>query len=179
MSFPAWLPPFFEMKQWESYLVDIVKSFEEDWHNNPPTFNNLPVIYDKSKNALGVPNGVWKVISQSSPNTNGRILDFIRGERILWIRCIIEVYSQGNQYVHHYSQKTKNSKGRDVKRDILFLDIEDYCHEIILQKRGNYYYLVSSFHIREECKKWAMYSQRSIHKNRLTPLKKGRLSELL
>ncbi len=170
MSLPAWLPPFFEMKQWESYLVDIVKSFEEDWHHNPPYFNNLLVRYDQSKNELGVPNGVWKVISQSSPNTNCQVFDSIRGERILWIRCIIKAYSQGNEYVYHYSQDTKNSKGRNVKRDILFLDIENYCHEIILQKREKYYYLVSSFHIREGCHKWKMYSQRSTDKNRLTPL---------
>jgi hypothetical protein len=160
-SLPSWLPAFVEMRNWDTYLVDLVSLFESDWEKAPPQFQGLLVRYDHVKNNLQVPKGIWKVISQESPNTGQRIFDSIRGERILWIRSIIEAYAEGEADVLHYTQTTKNSKNRTVTRDILFLDIEHYCHEIILERKKDYYYLVSMFQIREDCKKWKAYSRRS------------------
>jgi hypothetical protein len=161
-SLPSWLPAFVEMRNWETYLASLVNLFEEDWKKAPPQFQRLHVRYDHVKNTFQVPEGIWKVISQKSPNTGQRIFDPIRGERILWIRAIIEAYAKGEAEVLHYTQTTKNSKNRSVVRDILFLDIENYCHEIILERKNTgYYYLVSSFQISEGCRKWKTYSRRS------------------
>jgi hypothetical protein len=44
---PSWLPDFITMTNWETYLLELFVSFDDDWKQPPQAkFEGLPVIYN-------------------------------------------------------------------------------------------------------------------------------------
>jgi hypothetical protein len=165
-NLPSWLPPIIKFddtlcSSLDEYLCDVFGQFQTNWQTTPLLLNGKPVIYDgTTKNALGYPEGFWHIMSHKSPHTTQRIPDFIRCERILWLRAIIEGYNWQEPLISLHTEPKKNKRGKTVYRDHLFLDIENFCHLVILEQEAHAYFLVSSFPIGEGSKKCMHYSQR-------------------
>jgi len=159
----SWLPDFIRLDTaqfptMDAYYQYAFQQFSTDWHAEPlPTFKSLPVYFDDRVISWGLPEGFWHIISQTSSNTRMRIPDVERCERILWTKAIILAAMAGEPSIKHFLESSKNKKNRTVTRNLLFLNLSNACHLVILEKSGSAYRLVSSYHIGEGSKKWQGY----------------------
>jgi hypothetical protein len=167
-NLPPWLPPIIKFdanvyRSLDDYCYGVFDQFQTNWQTTPLLLNGKPVIYDGIvKNALGYPEGFWHLISQDPSRTQNRIPDFVRCERILWFRAIIEGLNRNEPEISLHQEYKTNNRGKSELRDHLFLDIENYCHLVVLKEEANVYVSISCFPIGEGSKKCKKYTQRQI-----------------
>jgi hypothetical protein len=128
-TLPEWLPELIDTNgAWDEILSRLYSVFEEDFKNGKPTFDGLPVWWDRRCRADDLhEEGFWHLITKDDDRKTGdRIPDFPRAQRLKWCRAVIDNCSAPDVIVFDYAER----RGR--VRTYLWLYQCDYV--VILEK---------------------------------------------
>ena len=147
-----WLTPIITLDEydnnWEKYNDKLYEIFVRDFITNELFFNNKKVcvrINVKQNNYEHAFIHLTCVSTKMSNDPNDRIPDFRRCERLEWNREIIENYICKNNctncrkilfYEHYYKNR--------IRINLVFADVR---FKVILEKRKNYYLLITGYYI--------------------------------
>lgn len=140
MSNCDWLPDleYFEdyHNDWKTYEAAIYKIFRDDLINKRLLYKNMRVFVRRYPIIDGREEAFWHVTCKDYNGTGDREPDFRRFERIRWIRAFIINYENVKVWTEPYHNRS---------RIHLLLDEEKYM--VILEKRKNYYLLITAFYL--------------------------------
>ena len=124
---PKWLPELLDTNgSWHEILDRLYSVFEEDFKNSKPTFDGLPVWWDRRQDG-GDPHeeGFWHLITKDDEKGD-RVPDFPRAQRLKWCRAVIDNCSTSDVMAFDYAE------GSGKVRTYLWLYQCDYV--VILEK---------------------------------------------
>ncbi len=165
-----WLPKIITLEEfngnWAAYNDAIYKIFINDFIKNKLYFRNKKVeirINPKENNYEHAFIHLTSKEVNQPVDVNDRIADLRRCERIAWNRKIIENYECKNscpncRKILYYEEYYKNN----IRINLLFADVN---FKVILEKRKNYYLLITGYYIyykhkmKKELKKVTTYLQ--------------------
>lgn len=91
-TLPAWLPGLIDTNgSWDEILGRLYSVFEADFKFGRPTWNGLPVWWDR-RCLDGDPHeeGFWHLVTRDDKQTGERLLDTPRAQRLRWCRAVID-----------------------------------------------------------------------------------------
>ena len=148
---PPWLPPIVPVGgDWDKVVEKLYEIFNEDFVRKGCAFEGRPVWWDRRIEKGGkYEEGFWKIITRFDYNTNERLFDPRRAERLTWCAPIIN--NSKDSVVKTWDYRETNRRIRT------YLWLEDWDYVVIIEKRmvGNkeVVFLVSAFHIDGESKR--------------------------
>lgn len=138
------LPPlldFTNCEDWDAKFQIIHAEFLAVFHRVPMlTLNRRVVTYDNKRDADGIPNGLWHLISQGRGH---RLFDAHRAARITWLPSMIDGSADD---LHRW----RYVEGDGKTRIYLWLKVENYV--AIFEETQNQNVLVTAFYISERWK---------------------------
>jgi len=165
-----WLTPIITLDQfnndWQLYNNHLYKLFVRDFIDNTVYFNRKKIqirINPKQDNYEHGFIHLTCISTEEHNDPNDRIPDLRRCERIEWNKEIIENYKCNNncngcKKIMYYEEYYKNT----VRINLLFYD---FNFKVILEKRNNYYLLITGYYIQynhklqKEKRKYDLYTQ--------------------
>ena len=134
---PLWLPQQLRFDgDWERLLAQAYSTFVQDFKTRPPRFRDRPVKHDDRIGPDGKEEGFWHIVSQDDRDTEQRLPDIARCERVPWIRPTIV-----NSRSPAISLWRNDHKRR--KRVLLWLERLDYL--IVLEERPEIVVLLTAY----------------------------------
>ena len=152
-----WLPDINPCKNlsaesYKNYEEELYRTFRKIFFEDKLKFNNLPIRVDTNPRYLEYETAfihlTCKTESKTPKDLNDREPDLRRAERLHWIKYVIENYPclekcEKCDGVLLYKEYFKGNERRE--RTKLFFPNAQYI--VILEKRKNYYKLISAFYI--------------------------------
>lgn len=146
MSTEPWLPKleYYENygRSWNDYESALYAIFKTDFIDSQPFFHGKPVHIRKHPIEYGKEEAFFHVTCQDYQKNHDRSPDLRRCERIRWIKAFIEHYADCD------TMKIWDEPIRSKVRTHLLLEEERYI--VVLEKRANYYLLVTAFYLEHE-----------------------------
>jgi len=145
---PDFLPEMLNLKgDWNDDILPLLYSvFERDIKHSIPICNRRKIFHDNRILPGGdKEEGFWHLITGKDEKTKIRLPDYNRSKRLPWLRAIID--NCDSQEITSF----KYEKGKRKTRLYLWLKKLDYI--VILEKRKNYYMLITAYYIDEEHEK--------------------------
>ena len=151
MTDNCWLPEIIEYspKEYETWMIYydyLYEIFKEDFIESKPFFKGKPINIRKHPIEYGKEEAFFHVTCQDYQHKNDRAPDLRRCERIRWIRAFIENYNCDPSFCYSCEGIKiwpEKQKGKD--RINFFLEEERYI--VIVEKRDNYYLLITAFYL--------------------------------
>lgn len=152
-----WLPPTIKLEtfsgNWEEYYKSLYNKFVDDFIKNPLYFNNKIVKVRINPKQNDFEHAFIHLTCETMKNgitLNDRIPDMRRCERISWNKAIINNYPCSNDCkncnkILYYEEYYKNT----IRISLLFYDVR---FKVILEKRDNYYLLITGYYIKYDFK---------------------------
>jgi len=140
MTQPSWLPDILRYSDfdgdWERFLDAVYQIFVRDFKQSRPSYGGRSVTYD-SRMEQGKEAAFWHITSSIDPNTQDRVPDFRRCERIPWPKPMIEHPNDDALAVW------KNKRKRDT-RVLLWLEKLDYL--VVLKESSRTVVIVTAYY---------------------------------
>ena len=128
---PPWLPTELQIPdRWEEALGVLFGIFVRDFVRSMPLFLGKRVLVDKRRIDDLREEGFWHLISKDTPNV-GRVPDYARARRIVWIRPMIEHADEPE--VRSWSSQERTPRGRWRLRSYIWLESQDFV--VVLECR--------------------------------------------
>lgn len=140
-----WLPGLVHRKSddaagWAAFEQEVYGQFEWDFVKSKPTLDGKPVFIELPKEE-GKERTFWHLVTRDYDQTGLREIEPGRGERIAWVRAILE--HAGSPEVRVWDNERKGGK----KRRILWLFGED--HVVVLNHGNTAWWLVTAYPVTE------------------------------
>lgn len=140
---PLWLPDQLSLSgTWQEIIDRLWAVFHTDFVKGCPTFNSVPVAWDRRK-LDGDPRdeGFWHIITRKDYASGNRLLDQPRAKRLRWARAVLDNAHTDDVLVFDYEE------GLGKIRTYLWAATVDYV--VILEKKPRWqsdvYFLVTAF----------------------------------
>ena len=143
----CWLPPlvlYEDYDEWHLYEDTLYKIFQDDFIVSYPFFKGGRVKVRQYPREYGKEEAFFHTTCKDYIGEGERVPDFRRCERIRWIRAFIENYDCD-------SSKCEDCDGVKVwkepykTRTRVHLLLEEERYMVVLEKRDQYYLLITSF----------------------------------
>ncbi len=151
MEKPSWLPEIVSVDgEWEKVLAALYAIFDRDFKQMNRSFQDRPVWWDRRVlPGDQYEEGFWHLISKQDQDTNDRLLDPRRAERLPWCGPTISNAHDSEVEVWDY----REASGR--LRTYVWLQHRDYV--VILEKRqqriGKVAFLITAFYVEGDSKR--------------------------
>lgn len=147
----CWIPEIIEYKSdkygtWSDYYDLLYEIFKKDFILSKPNFENKPVNIRKFPMEFGKEEAFFHITCQDYLHNRDRSPDLRRCERIRWVRAFIEKYNCDSSLCDDCDGvKVWPEKNGSKEKINIFLEEERYL--VVLEKRPNYYLLITAFYI--------------------------------
>lgn len=144
MQRPSWLPDMVSVDgEWNQVLVTLYAIFENDIKRTRPIFQNNPVWWDRRVlPGEQYEEGFWHLVSKRDWETNDRLFDPRRAERLPWCGPTIR---------NSYDTEVKVWDYREARGARTYVWLEHWDYVIILEKKqqriGAVAFLITAFHV--------------------------------
>ena len=156
-----WLPELLLFKDsigvWSDYLERLHQQFIHDFVHSVPIWGNKRVALKRHPEYEGKSATFWHMISTGDDEVE-RLPDFRRCERIAWVRCMIDRFSEVPHKLDNQVIWWKEKRGAKEWRYVLALS--DFSYMVIVTDRSEYvlpwtaYYIEYEHQRRRYKKKW-------------------------
>ena len=141
---PEWLPEIVNVDgEWKNVLLKLYEIFKKDFKEHKLLLGELLVWYDRRILDDKFEEGFWHLITRKNFQSDERLLDNRRAERLPWCRPTIELSEKPE--IKKWDYKEGNNKIRT------YLWIEKYDYVVILEKRkqriGEIMFLITAYHL--------------------------------
>ncbi len=167
-SEPPWLPKELCYAEyggdWDKFIADVYRVFEDDFIKTRPVYKSFPVNHD-SRIEHGREAGFWHIVEIQDAVAGSRIPDLRRCEHIPWPKPIIE--NPNDIAVSIWETEIKKPKyGRQI-RVILWLENFDYI--VVLRARPTEMILITAYCVIYESQRNKLRKQRNEYIKQKTP----------
>lgn len=149
---------------WDRFLADVYKIFDNDFKKSRPIYKSLPVSHD-SRIEYGKEAGFWHIVQSEDSTAGTRVPDLRRCEHITWPKPIIENCKDGAVSVWETETK-KPGYGRQTR---IILWVKDYDYLVILRPRPKGPILITAYCVIHESHKEKLRKQRNEYLKQKTP----------
>ncbi|MFH1085895.1 MAG: hypothetical protein V1772_09065 [Chloroflexota bacterium] len=150
-TMPDWLPAILSVNgEWEDVLRRLYQVFESDFWRSGCSFQRRPVWWDRRVlPGESYEEGFWHLITRDDYQTNERLLDPRRAERLPWCAPTLRHSDDLQVRVWDYLE------GSGAVRTYVWLENWDYVIVLEKQKKrvGEVAYLVTAFHVAGESRR--------------------------
>ncbi len=154
---PDWLPSLVRVSgEWPKVLASLYVIFERDFKQTERSFGGFPVRWDDRVLEGKYEEGFWHLITKHDHETNERLPDLRRAERLPW--CGPTITHATDNAVKSWSYK----EGKGHIRTYLWL--EDFDYVIILEKRKRMTLLITAYYVEGDSNRRSL---RQKYKNRV------------
>lgn len=147
---PSFLPAILSLEgAWEVILEKLYEVFRDDFKTRQLRHESKRVFYDGRilPSSRGKEEGFWHLITREDLSTKVRLPDFDRAARLPWARPIIESNQRPEIIVFDYAEGPRK---KGIRR---YLWLKDWNYLVIMQHRGNVFYLNTAMYIDFEGKR--------------------------
>jgi hypothetical protein len=129
---------------WDSDILPLLYSiFLNDFKHSVPVIEGLSVFHDK-RIIDGKEEGFWHLTSKyeivdRKAERKERVYDHERSKRLPWARCIIDNYKAIE--IKYWDFEEGNRRIRT------YIWLEDFDYLVVLEKKGNRYWLITAFFV--------------------------------
>lgn len=154
-----WLPETVSLNDYNgdfgAYFKYLYKVFDNDLIKNPPLFKGEKVKVRWTPMHENKPEAFYHLTHKDYMHTGyeTRLFDTKRSERLHWVKPTIQNYGCNNTCCSHIKYWTEK-KGKTI-----FILFEDEYYIIILNKRKDYYLLVTAYYIETEHRRNLIHKQ--------------------
>ncbi|TEU30458.1 hypothetical protein [Alkanindiges illinoisensis] len=146
-----WLPELLLFKDsngvWSDYLEKLHQQFILDFVHSVPQWENKRVALKRHPEYDGKSATFWHMISTGDDEAE-RTPDFRRCERIAWVRCMMDHFSETPHGVASQVVWWKEKRGAKEWRYVLSLS--DFSYMVIVADRGNYVLPWTAYYVEHE-----------------------------
>lgn len=141
------LPELLEIPQdIESIIPSLFEVFKTDFIDSPVYFLSDPVVIPRPKNEDDYPDVFWHIITKQE-NPKGRLFDFERAKRLVWLRPMIEGFREPEILKWRSLEFDKNS-GKVVQKYYLWYKNGQYLTVLKhVCRNGSRYYIATAFYV--------------------------------
>jgi hypothetical protein len=142
---PDWLPEMVSVNgEWNQVLARLYRIFAADFRQTERTFEGKPVWWDRRLlPGDRYEEGFWHLITKTDPDSNERLLDPRRAERLPWCGPTISHFQDGAVKVWDFREPSRRLR--------TYVWLKDWDYVIVLEKRqqriGQVAYLITAFHV--------------------------------
>ncbi len=142
---PAWLPELVSVNgEWNQVLARLYRIFVADFKQTERIFEGQPVWWDRRiLPSDRYEEGFWHLITKTDPDSNERLLDPRRAERLPWCGPTISHFQDSTVKVWDFREPSKRLR--------TYVWLEGWDYVIVLEKRqqriGQVAYLITAFHV--------------------------------
>ena len=170
-----WLPKMIKLEDyngnWEKYYKNLYNLFVNDFINNSLYFNSKKVNIRTNPKQNNYEHAFIHLTCETMSDgiaLNDRMPDIRRCERLGWNRAIITNYPCNNncnncKKILYYEEYYKNT----IRISLLFYDVR---FKVILERRTNYYLLITGFYIKYDYRLNKEYEKVNKFLQQKTPL---------
>ena len=144
IKIPNFLPEILKLKgSWDEIIKLLYSIFEKDFKITKTRHCGLNIIYDSRilKDGDGKEEGFWHVISKFDSQTNERLIDYRRAERLPWAKPIMESEKCEELIIFDYD----HGNARKGIRRYIWLKNHDYV--IVLRNKVKFFFWITAFYI--------------------------------
>lgn len=147
----CWLPNLIfcpDNAQWREYEERIYRYYKNDLIDDHPIFKNKPVII-RWPNLIenGKEKEFWHIVYKEDANTNNRLPDLNRCERILWLRALIENWESCMNKLYEGCADCEGLIIWEEKDNRLRMLLKDERFLLVLEERTNCWLLITAFYV--------------------------------